>query len=192
MIDKTLRKAKAERYGDLIVARMRGGYDCLWMNMYLDGATGQMLCDSDIGSYAYHWGRYSNKSQSWTDFCCEWLSNREWLLRKCIGERRAELKFDRETSAKELRRMFLQDNEERPDLDDLLWDLDCVIDIANGYDDRIAWSAAINTAAYGKHMELPEEWYECICERYTPWQLRFAEICKEVIVPAIRAMEQEG
>ena len=40
MIDKTLRKAKAERYGNLIVVRMTGGGDCLWMNLYLDKATG--------------------------------------------------------------------------------------------------------------------------------------------------------
>lgn len=54
MIDKSLCKAKAERYGNLIVVRMTGCGDCLWMNMYLDGDVGQMTCDSDIGSYAYY------------------------------------------------------------------------------------------------------------------------------------------
>ena len=34
MIDKSLRKATAERYGDLIVVHMHGGGDCLWLNMY--------------------------------------------------------------------------------------------------------------------------------------------------------------
>ena len=34
MIDKTLRKATAERHGPVVVIRMTGGGDCLWMNMY--------------------------------------------------------------------------------------------------------------------------------------------------------------
>ena len=62
MIDKSLRRAAAERCGDLIVIRMTGGADCLWLNMYLDEATGQMTCDSDVGGYAYHWGRHTDKS----------------------------------------------------------------------------------------------------------------------------------
>ena len=94
MIDKSLRKATAERYGDMIVVHMHGGGDCLWLNMYLDGATGQMTCDSDIGSYAYHWGRHIDKRKSWLDFCGEGLSFEEWLLRKCGGERKAESEFD--------------------------------------------------------------------------------------------------
>ena len=36
-----------------------------------------------------------------------------------------------------------------------------------------------------------DEWWNCMVERYTPWQLRFAEICREVIVPAIRAMVEK-
>ena len=73
-----------------------------------------------------------------------------------------------------------------------MYDLERVIDAADGYDGRSAWSAAIDTAADGRNLELPEEWWACVVERYTPRQLRFAEICREVIVPAIRAMEQEG
>lgn len=34
MIDKSLRKATAERYGDLIVVRMKGSEDCLWMSSF--------------------------------------------------------------------------------------------------------------------------------------------------------------
>ena len=33
MIDKSLRKATVEHYGDLIVVRMMGGGDCLWLNL---------------------------------------------------------------------------------------------------------------------------------------------------------------
>ena len=98
MIDKSLRKATAERFGDLIVVRMIGGGDCLWLNMYLDGDTGQMTCDSDIGSYAYHWGRGTPLYGNWTEFCCNWLSNSEWLLRKCCGERNAKMGFDQDAT----------------------------------------------------------------------------------------------
>ena len=36
MINKTLRKATAERHGPVVVVRYTGGGDCLWLNMYLD------------------------------------------------------------------------------------------------------------------------------------------------------------
>ena len=36
MIDKTLRKATAERHGPVVVVHYTGGGDCLWLNMYLD------------------------------------------------------------------------------------------------------------------------------------------------------------
>lgn len=57
MVDKSQRKATAEQHGDLVVIRMKGGPDCLWLNMYLDTKEKQMTCDSDIGFYAYHWGK---------------------------------------------------------------------------------------------------------------------------------------
>ena len=111
MIDKSLRKAKAERYGNLIVVHMIGGGDCLWLNMYLDGDAGQMTCDSDIGSYAYHWGPEPN-SFDWTGFWCKWLSNAEWLLRKCCGERKAEKQFDLDATLEELRLQMMEGREE--------------------------------------------------------------------------------
>ena len=89
MIDKSLRKATAERHGPVVVVHMTGGPDCLWMNMYLDCDKGQMTCDSDIGSYAYHWGN-SWDGDDFITFCICWLSNEEWLLRKCTKEKRSE------------------------------------------------------------------------------------------------------
>lgn len=186
MIDKSLRKATAERYGDLIVVHMHGGGDCLWLNMYLDGATGQMTCDSDIGSYAYHWGRHIDKRKSWLDFCCEWLSCEEWLLRKCCGERKAERKFDRDSTIGELRLRYLADKEED---EDAQWEIESVLEATEGYDKGDEFAVALNVAADMRSVDLPEEWWTCIVERYTPWQLRFAEICREVIVPAIREMD---
>lgn len=185
MIDKSMRKATAKRCGNVIVIHMYGGADCLWLNMYLDEYDGQMTCDSDIGSYAYHWGRHTSKSQSWTDFCCQWLSNSEWLLRKCCGERHAEKAFSASNSAAELREMYKEANGEECDMDDL----DDAIDVASAYDNASSWCAALCTVAEERNVELPEEWWCCICEDYTAWQKRFAEICREVIVPAIRAME---
>ncbi len=185
VIDKSLRTATAERFGDLIVVRMTGGEDCLWLNMYLDKTTGQMVCDSDIGSYAYHWGRHTSKSQNWTDFCCQWLSNSEWLLRKCCGEKHTEKAFSAGDSAAALREMNKEANGEECDMDDL----DDAIDVAYAYDNARSWSAALCVAADERNVELPEEWWCCMREDYTTWQMRFAEICREVIVPAIRAME---
>ena len=78
----------------MIAIHMKGGPDCLWLNMYLDVKDWQMTCDSDIGFYALPLGRHrGNCQQTFLDFCIDWLSNEDWLLRKCIGEKRAELGF---------------------------------------------------------------------------------------------------
>ena len=186
MIDKSLRKATAERYGDLIVVRMTGGGDCLWLNMYLDGDAGQMTCDSDIGSYAYQWG--NNAKDDWTDFWCRWLSNEGWLLRKCCGEHNAEKDFDKDATLEELRLQMMEGREED---EDAQWDVERVLETVDGYDTPEGFAAALNVAAEYYDVALPDEWWACLVERYTPWQLRFAEICREVIVPAIRAMDKE-
>lgn len=186
MIDKSLRKATAQRCGDVIVIRMTGGGDCLWLNMYLDETIGQMTCDSDIGSYAYHWGPENNFD--WTPFWCKWLSNEEWLLRKCCGERNAEKVFDCDATIGELR---LQMTEGREEDEDAQRDIERVLDAAGGYDTDKGFVAALMTAAAAYDVDLPDEWWDCMVERYTPWQKRFAEICREVIVPAIRAMVEK-
>ena len=36
MVDKSKRTAIAKRESSMIVIRMNGGPDCLWLNMYLD------------------------------------------------------------------------------------------------------------------------------------------------------------
>lgn len=183
MSDKSKRKAVATCCGDVIVIRMTGGEDCLWLNMYLDAATGQMTCDSDIGSYAYRWGDLRGRREPVTDFWCRWLSNEEWLLRKCCGERRAEKAFDVGASVENLRSDFaaLHNGE-----DSLLEKFEDVLDAAAEYDTRAEFAAALNTAADAHWIDLPEEWWNGLVEDYTPWQKRFAEICREVIVPAIR------
>lgn len=188
MIDKSLRKATAQRCGDVIVIRMTGGGDCLWLNMYLDEATGQMTCDSDIGSYAYHWGGLCGRSEPATEFWCRWLSCQEWLLRKCCGERHAEKKFDRDATIGNLRLLLMEGKEED---EDAQWEVERVLEASEGYDTHSEFAAALNVAAEMREFDLPDEWWNCMVERYTPWQLRFAEICREVIVPAIRAMVEK-
>lgn len=185
MIDKSLRKATAERYGDLIVVHMTGGGDCLWLNMYLDGDSGQMTCDSDIGSYAYQWG--NNTEDDWTDFWCKWLSDEKWLLRKCCGERNEQKQFYQEETCKEIRELYIAENGEDCDTGSL----DDVLDIANGYNTADEWCVALSVAADERSVDLPDEWWACVCEDYTPWQKQFAEICREVIVPAIRKMDMK-
>lgn len=187
MTDESLRKAKAERHGNLIVVRMTGGEDCLWLNMYLDGDAGQMTCDSDIGSYAYHWGPEPN-SFDWTGFWCEWLANEEWLLRKCCGERNAEMGFDLDATLEALRLRMMEGKED--DENEQAY-VEYVLEVVADYDTRREFAVALNVAADTQRVDLPEEWWDCIVERYTPWQLRFAEICREVIVPAIRKMDMK-
>lgn len=190
MIDKTQRKATAKRNGNMIVIYMTGGSDCLWLNMYLDTQDWQMTCDSDIGSYAYHWGRPgSAQSESFIQFCCRWLYDDEWLLRKCIGERRIEKDFD----AKKTRENIINDFRENGYDDADFHDLDAALDCADiYYDNRAAWTAVFQECAESLDIELPDEWRSNIAEDYTPWQKRFAEICREVIVPEIeRVMFRE-
>lgn len=195
MIDKSLRKATAERLGDLIVVRMTGGGDCLWMNMYLDGVTGQMVCDSDIGNYSYNWGmgRSLDGTKNWTGFVCDWLSQDEWLLHRCIGASHKNLQFCQYESEKELRRIFRADNKDEPDIELKMQDLEDVIAAANVWGsgkNSDMWSTTIEIAADEMSVELPDTWHDCIIEDYTAWQKRFAEICREVIVPAIRRLEE--
>lgn len=195
MIDKTLRKATAERHGPMVMIHMTGGCDCLWLNMYLDCEHGQMTCDSDIGFYAYHWGRRWT-GEDFVSFCIRWFSDEEWLLRKCIGEQHVEKKFDRDASIEALRRGFEKEHENDEDecdaeAFDLMCEFDRVLEIAGGYDDRAQFATAFCVAADERGVDLPDEWWSCLAEDYTPWQKRFAEICREVIVPAIKALDEE-
>ena len=183
MIDKSKRVAAVEQHGTMIIVRMKGGPDCLWLNMYLDTADWQMTCDSDIGFYAYHWGQPgSAQNENFIEFCCRWLYDEEWLLRKCIGERHVEKRFDLEKTVENLRAMIHEETDGE-DEDNLEYALES----AEGYsDDRKAWAAAFAIAADHEMTDLPDEWYVCIEEDYSPWQKRFAEICAEVIVPLLR------
>lgn len=197
MIDKTLRRATAERHGPMVVIHMTGGGDCLWLNMYLDCEHGQMTCDSDIGSYSYNWGRCVHKGDDFLRFCTEWLANEEWLLRKCIGEQHVEKWFDRDASIENLRREFAEENgKDEDEIDsetfDLLCDFDNVLDIAAGYNDHARFAVALSVAADERAVDLPDEWWSCLVEDYTPRQKRFAEICREVIVPELKRMIDGG
>lgn len=189
MIDKRKRKATAERHGSLVVIHMTGGPDCLWLNMYLDTEAGQMTCDSDIGFYAYHWGRHISKDESFLQFCCRWLADEEWLLRKCIGERRIEKSFDAQKTRENIVKEFIGDNEDRYDNEEF-YDLDAALEYADDYhDNRAAWAAIFQDRAEILDVELPDEWWSNIVEDYTPWQKRFAEICREVIVPELEKLD---
>lgn len=188
MIDKSKRKATVERSGTMVVVRMTGGPDCLWLNMYLDTVGWQMTCDSDIGSYSYHWGKQSvNIRRGFVDFCIDWLSDEHWLLRKCVDEKHLEKEVDLSASGKELREMMLEYGADDREMDRI----DDVLDEAAGCSDRREWCAVIERADERGEIELPDEWWSCIAENYTPWQKRFAEICREVVVPALLTMRTE-
>lgn len=184
MIDKSKRKATMRSVGTVFTIHMTGGPDCLWLNMYLDTEKRQMTCDSDIGFYAYHWGNGASSSEDFIDFCCRWLGDEKWLLRKCISERHVGKCFLREQSETALRDMVIEYNDGDDDFDEYV--LDEMFSFAAGFDsDPKAWALAICTFADTWRIDLPEEWYECIEEDYTPWQRRFAEICREIIVPLL-------
>ena len=187
MIDKTMRKATAERHGPVVVVRYTGGGDCLWMNMYLDCETWQMTCDSDIGSYSYHWGRRWDV-EDFISFCILWFSNEEWLLRKCVGEQNVAKGFDRDASIDRIRRTFAKEHEKDENKTDLLCKFDDVLEIAAGYDGVDQFAAALCVAADDRGIELPDEWWSDFVGDYTQQQKRFAEICREVIVPELKRM----
>lgn len=184
MIDKSLRKATAERCGSVVVIRMTGGPDCLWLNMYLDTQEKQMTCDSDIGFYAYHWGHQATAHKSFLEFCCNWLADDEWLLRKCIGERHVQKQVNKAATKKAMMAAYLEENphSERYEFDAFL---DAIAQ-AEQADDGQTYSLLLY--ALERHFNLPENCYEYIEEEYTPWQKRFAEICREVIVPELEKL----
>lgn len=189
MIDKSKRKATAEKYGPLIVIRMTGGPDCLWLNMYLDTEAGQMTCDSDIGFYAYHWGKGAIRNQGFEAFCIQWLADENWLLRKCIGERHIDTYFDYEKTRENLLRAYEEENTDEDDPDCDTYYLEEALSRACVFnEDANAWAAVLQAEADSLGVDLPEEWHECIERDYTPWQKRFAEICREVIVPSLRSL----
>lgn len=186
MIDKSMREATLSYSGSVLAIRMTGGPDCLWLNMYLDTEAWQMTCDSDVGSYAYLWGQSYGKNEDFIEFCSCWLANEDWLLRKCVGERHCDKLFNVGETVEKLREMMMDyyaDDEtfEIADFEELL-------DEAYSFSESAeSWSAALCTAAERSVLKgLPEEWYECIVEGYTPQQKRFAEICREIIVPLLK------
>ena len=192
MTNKILRGTTAERYGPVVAIHYTGGEDCLWLNMYLDSEHRQMTCDSDIGSYSYNWGGCLRNGDYFLRFCTNWLSNEEWLLRKCIDEKHEELEFDWHETMLNLRKVY----------DDIRnnWDedygvcctFDEVLDVANGYDNKDQLIAALSVMADYRGIELPDEWWSCIVEDYTPQQKRFAEICREDIVPKLKELLMEN
>lgn len=188
MINKTLSKATAERHGPVVVVRYTGGGDCLWMNMYLDCEHGQMTCDSDIGSYSYNWGGCVQKGDDFLRLCIEWLANEKWLLRKCIGEKHEKLELDRHETVLNLRKAYDDIHNSGDEEYDVDFSFDEVLDIANWYDNKDQFIATLSVAADERGVELPDEWLSCIVEDYTPQQKRFAEICREVIVPELKRM----
>lgn len=69
----------------------------------------------------------------------------------------------------------------------------CADPTADEYDrDSGKWAAVLNTACEQLYVDLPDEWWNCIVKEYTPWQKRFAEICREVIVPELLKLSGNG
>lgn len=187
MIDKSKWKTVVEKHGNIIAVHFTGGGECLWLNMYLDMEHWQMTCDSDIGAYAYHWRKPRNEGESFLNFCCRWMYDDEWLLRKCIGEKNNK-QFYADRTAESLRDIVKEwYGGEEYDKDAL----EEILDEASGYSDNAqAWFAVVGRMAEEQDFELPEEWYCCGIYDYSVWQKRFAEICAESIVPELEKMQE--
>ena len=192
MTNKILRGTTAERHGPVVVVRYMGGDDCLWLNMYLDCEAWQMTCESEIGSYSCNWGMCVPIGEDFLRFCTELLANEKRLLRKCIDDKNVPKEFNWDETVPNLRKVY----------DDIRnnWDedygvyctFDEVLDVANGYDNKDQLIAALSVMADDRGLELPDEWWSCIVEDYTPWQKRFAEICREDIVPKLKELLMEN
>lgn len=185
---KAKRQVTMTMNGTVLAISVRGGGDCLWLHMYLDIDKWQMTCDSDVGHYAFYWGGMHTFRRDFIEFCIEWLTDEDWLLRKCVGEKHGQRDFLREKSEGALRRMLIEYNEGDVNFD--VENLDDVLVAAAGYEDAYVWTTVVRYEAYSHGIELPEEWYECIREDYTPMQKRFAEICRETIVPELKRLKE--
>lgn len=188
MSNTSPRQVTMEMAGKVLVIYVRGGGDCLWLHMYLDIDKWQMTCDSDVGHYSFYWGHQLSRHRDFVEFCIEWLADENWLLRKCVGERHVQRDFLREKAQENLRRMIIEYNEDDENFD--VENLDDLIAASTGYDDANAWAMVVSYEAYSHDIQLPEEWYECIEEDYTPMQKRFAEICRETIVPELKRLKE--
>lgn len=177
--------------GTVLAIYIRGGSECLWMHMYLDIDKWQMTCDSDVGHYAFYWGHQFTRHRNFVEFCTEWLADENWLLRKCVGERHCQREFLRAQAEESLRKMVVEYSCGDEDFDIEL--INGILEEASGYEESSqTWALAVQMLADRQDFVLPEEWYECIEEDYTPMQKRFAEICRETIVPELkRLMEFE-
>ncbi len=181
------RQVTLEMSGTVLVVRVRGGGDCLWLHMYLDMDKWQMTCDSDVGHYAFYWGMQHTKHRDFIEFCTEWLADDNWLLRKCVGERHGDMCFLRERAEEALRSMVIECSCGDEDFDIEL--LNDILQEASGYEESShAWALAVQMLADRHDFILPDDWYECIEEDYTPMQKRFAEICRETIVPELKRL----
>ena len=189
MIDKSRWKTKVEKHGNIIAIYFTGGGECLWLNMYLDTEHWQMTCDSDIGAYVYRWGKQRNPSESFLSFCCRWMYDDEWLLRKCIGEKNGK-EFCCDSTADGLREMVNEwyegEEYDKDALEEILGEAQCY-----SYNAQ-AWFTFVGCMAERKDFELPDEWYCCGVYKYSSWHKRFAEICSESIVPELmKLLKQE-
>lgn len=145
-----------------------------------------------------HWllcvslGKESLFLNGFIEFCTRWLDDDNWLLRKCIGERHVAKGFDYAKTQENLLRAYKGYNtdEDEPDCNTYL--IEEALSRAAQFDDPDTFAAVLQAEADNLGVDLPEEWWVCIERDYTPWQKRFAEICREVVVPELeRIMKEE-
>ena len=200
MTNKILRGTTAERHGPVVVVRYicipdcmwyRSYKDCIWLNMYLDCENYQMICDSDIGGFSGNWSHVARKGDDFLQFCTKWLANEDWLLRKCIDDKNVPKEFNRHETVLNLRKAY-DDIHNSGDEYDVDCEFDEVLDIAQQFDNREQFIAALSVMADYRGVELPDEWWNCIVEDYTPQQKRFAKICREDIVPKLKELLMEN
>lgn len=173
-------KATVTREGRLLVVRVKGDGRYLWMDMVIDADHTNVMVTSDIETYVKHF-YYMDESLFEEYLALRWLCYREWTLRKFVDEGGDEKEFDPEAAIQCLIEMNDEDNCMTCS------DIDAIRDACGEYTNADAFMAAVATFANANDIDLPDEWYDCreAGTDYTAWQKRFADICAEVIAPAI-------
>lgn len=137
------------------------------MRVYLDPQHGQMLSDSDIGSYSHRW------PETGMDFL-NLMScvGEDYLLEKCCASQK---EYDPESIIEDVAEYLTIDaDEDAEDIKDRNNFIETLRSCTNIYE--IQREFEFTAYDYG------DAW-ECIRKSYTPWQKRWAEYFHEYVEP---------
>ena len=186
------RSVTVEKNGNVIAVYMTGGYDCLWLNMYIDTKRFTITADSDIGNYAFSMFRW-DEDEGFVEYLARKFKDSDFVLRHFIGP--ANRVLDREASKNSIRRYFedqLEDDDNRDGFLSALDDAFEYVDDDCSTEDTQLYLYRLEREADSLGIELNGDWYEYAVDDYTAWHKRFAEICERNIAPALKSFIKEA